>query len=58
MENIEKRDDETDEEFNDRLEEERERLREEREIECDMAADADDVRAQILAEQEDNGDFS
>ena len=58
LENIEKRDDETDEEFNDRLEEERERLREEREIECDMAADADDVRAQILAEQEDNGDFS
>ena len=58
LENIEKRDDETDEEFSDRLEEERERLREEREIECDMAADADDVRAQILAEQEDNGDFS
>ena len=58
LENIEKRDDETDEESNDRLEEERERLREEREIECDMAADADDVRAQILAEQEDNGDFS
>lgn len=58
IDDFEKNEDETDEEFRDRLEETRQQIREEREMEQNMQDEAEDLRDEIFAIQEENGDFS